>query len=924
MAPNSPRSFVSILSLAVLVIGIAALVTSSSPAASPAPFVAPRELASAGADARTPEEKASLLDRAHRAVLWASRLSDERKNALRPDEIRNQLTPLEAWQATSLLHQTIVRLQNAERKTPEMPAEIEQATVAAIALLDLAKRMEITPEEAFELVECRFTPEEMDALAKLTRTEGLATNLRQQAESFLKNELLAAERVVLTTEGDPHSASPLATMKSAGVIASVGRPALAFWLLRRFNESDPTDAECAAIVEAVGVPTLTSILNDERFAPENAKAVETILTRASRFWSAQDGIAASLKRLASRDAAERRTAETVVWRGGKQSVPFLLASLGSASDDEARAIKAALAPLGRSVRAAFVELLLHSSEPRAVERAAAFLVESGRGSELLPLWAFVYDTHRDAALRDRVAALVKKSAGELPTQEAVVTELLKRSRDYITRATPLKTDPAGKVVFWHWDTAGEASGTAGSTPPAVVSIALSVEFTYRLFAFHYANLARAVEPQNAEARQLFVVTFLQRGAYLVGLDEACEAVDAALLSMVTPPLTVGEMESAIAAALRDDQLAAAARIATILGDATTLADVLRSSESRGDNSPLVEAVRHPDPRLRFAALEAMMQLTLGSDDAEANRPYAGSSFVADALTWFARSEGNDLFLSIAPKQADATAMGEAMQSLHYQCVTATTCRDGLTNYLLTSPDIAVIAVDARCGSVSARDLLTHATAYGIPVAVYTPDERLWTADASDPRPTLTRWELRQRLPRSENPWSSPASIVFPTPTGTTAVQAMVAQLMKQTGADIVPASIRRHRARQSLAWLTEILQRQRTSGVKVYTFDTIEQVVDRATLSPYLINSGIALATEVPGLMAQQRLADLALASILPLSLREVTAAAFAEHVARFGVLLRGEQVTRLYDEYNASEHESPEVQKVLGMVLDVIERRKK
>ncbi|MGL4944486.1 MAG: hypothetical protein ACRC46_14995 [Thermoguttaceae bacterium] len=877
-------------------------------------------LTSAGVYKTSPESQTQLLERASNAVLWVSQLGRQREDALQPSEVREKLTPLEAMQAALLLDATITKLQNAERKTPEIPDEIKRAEGAIITIFGLAKRMEITPEEAFEIVECRFAPDDIDRVAKLGAATEFLETLRNRAATFLKDELNAAEKTVLTTEGDVHAASPLATMKAAGVLANVGHPALVYWLLRRFNATDPSDAECAEIVNAVGIRTLTSLLHDARFTPENAKAIETLTTRASRFFKGRDGIEAALNKLTSRDSAERREAEKIVWRGGKVSVSVLLNTLATASDDDAKSIAATLKPMGRTVRGALVELLLNANEPIAVERAATLLAQSQQSNELLPLLAVVYDTRRDAGLRDRIAAIVRERWKTVAPKSDVVASLLQRARDYIERATPLKTDADGKAVFWNWsdDADGNAAGdgTAG-----VVSVALPVDLAYRLFAFHYANLALAIEPENREVRQLFVIAFLERGAYLVGRDESAEAVDAALLSLVEPPLLASELEAALLEAVNLRQLAAATRIANILGEHATFGDIARSANtSNGDAAVLVQMVRYPDPRLRFAALEAVVHILLASDDS--NRPFAGSSWVVDALCWFARGDGNNTFLSIAPKQSDATAIGEAMQSQGYDVVAATTCREGLSR-LIESPDVTLVAIDARCVAPSVRDLLLQCEGREIPVAVYTHDERLWSRE-TEPLTTQTRWERRQSQTRSQGVWSSPMAVVFPTPTNSDAVRTMIANLIEQTGVDPIPEPIRLEQARESLVWLTELLKRQRESGVSIFNHDGIAAVVEYATQSPYTLRQGIELATELDGVAVQIRLADLAMASMLSDSLREFAASAFKTHVERFGVLLRGQQITRIYDAYNASETESPEVQKILGSLLDVIERKKK
>jgi len=61
---------------------------------------------------------------------------------------------------------------------------------------------------------------------------------------------------------------------------------------------------------------------------------------------------------------------------------------------------------------------------------------------------------------------------------------------------------------------------------------------------------------------------------------------------------------------------------------------------------------------------------------------------------------------------------------------------------------------------------------------------------------------------------------------------------------------------------------------------------------------------------------------IYPMELREQAGKTFEESVARFGVLLRGAQIQRLYDRYNQSEHEPKESQELLSRLIDVVKEK--
>jgi hypothetical protein len=134
--------------------------------------------------------------------------------------------------------------------------------------------------------------------------------------------------------------------------------------------------------------------------------------------------------------------------------------------------------------------------------------------------------------------------------------------------------------------------------------------------------------------------------------------------------------------------------------------------------------------------------------------------------------------------------------------------------------------------------------------------------------------------------------------------------------------LRLEQAKQALRWLREIRLAELESGVKIYHFDDFDAVVLDAMRSERRFSEGLQLAAVVRSAVIQSAIYEMAANAIFPMWVREQAGDAFEESIERCGILLRGQQIQRLYDRYNASEFESLESQELLGRLLDVVEEK--
>jgi hypothetical protein len=145
-------------------------------------------------------------------------------------------------------------------------------------------------------------------------------------------------------------------------------------------------------------------------------------------------------------------------------------------------------------------------------------------------------------------------------------------------------------------------------------------------------------------------------------------------------------------------------------------------------------------------------------------------------------------------------------------------------------------------------------------------------------------------------------------------------LFTKAGIDFVPHEERQRQAIVSIGHLSALAN----DPVLGKHYDLLRQ---EAPLLRALSGEGLIerAAPALGGLgtpAAQQALVEAASDPNIDLADREIAAKAFAAAVARRGVLLTSLEIQQAYDRYNASAQLDADTQRVLGALLDTIERK--
>lgn len=345
-------------------------------------------------------------------------------------------------------------------------------------------------------------------------------------------------------------------------------------------------------------------------------------------------------------------------------------------------------------------------------------------------------------------------------------------------------------------------------------------------------------------------------------------------------------------ALERQLLAAAAHAAELLGQKGD-ASILRSLDGRP--SSLAAALKSPDDRVRFAALQAILQLRPGSS-------FAGASYVADTLWYFAAGGGDPTALAAAGTLGRANLWAGQLRSLGYDAVAATTGREALARVLdpTRAARLAVVLVDSDISLPGVREVVfqirRNAKTGRTPIAILSSIER-----------------LRPMEQFAENdPWI----IAEPRPHGAGAVAALMERLAKLPAPELPDEQVRTERARFALESIAELLQRDASSDQLRRDVELAERALYQADLA----EAAMKVLQHAGTTGSQVALADYLSAASLPLENRTAAAEAFRQSVGQFGVQLPPAVIRQQYARYNASENAEPAAQALLSNVLDVIE----
>jgi hypothetical protein len=616
-----------------------------------------------------------------------------------------------------------------------------------------------------------------------------------------------------------------------------------------------------------------------------------VLSRESKTHNIAEGI----------QFAEAALAASAEEAAKPERINQLIADLGSDSVATRQAARSDLAATGTPAAQAMLEALAASTDKQQRTNLLSGLVEMTPTVNPLVIAALADGQgqfRRDVAelaghlhLLEAIPSLATIAAGGdsdpevVATAQAALTKMglsvpdandalavVKRELEKIDADIPSDSNPYGAASWWSFSPESKKFDARELT---------SCEYQTANFARVANNLLHLSTATDAD-RQLAIIAALEAGGLLATPTQGL----AAQLASLAPD----QLNSALAMAFKSDRIFAAISIAQMLANYPNPAS-LESLD--GTSAPLAQAIAHPNHRLKFAALQALMKI-------DPNRSFPGASYVPEALWQIAQGAGPEQVVVGAPVMAHADNWAGYLRGLDFEVSPARTGVE-IVQQALAAPRVTMILVDSNIGTPLVRETIYQLRAQPrlarVPIAVLNADEDLY---------------LGEQLARADKRILSVSR-----PRSPEAMKAIVERLA--TLADPpVPAEERQANAIQAIEWLGELF-------ANASPYDEMlrdASVLERAVYNPALTETALKALANVGTAGAQRTLVDFASQSAQPMELRKLAAESFATNRAKFGVLLATEEIALQYDRYNASETATADVQELLGGLLDTLETK--
>jgi len=660
-------------------------------------------------------------------------------------------------------------------------------------------------------------------------------------------------------------------VRAAKILADLGRADLAKSLLAQVVAEQLNQEQLAALAARFGSAVFREMASKAALLPEAQQLSQAVLdavAQQAEDAGRLDGLVTQLGD-ASPEVRHRAKAALVESRGA--GVQRLLAVLAdTARADEYARVREVLVAMGPAAVDPLVAALA-SGDANLTRQVVLVLTQLNAREAVIYLLAPLHVG--PPAVQQAAEKALAKLAGMVPDRALATEMLVQRARQYFRQQIPVR-QIEGQVQQWRWDE-GQKQPVASSLRP---------EDAARAIARRLAGDAHTLAPDDRKIASLYAATILESSAYETGLDKPPE--EAATAEVVE--LGLAAVQDALQESLVQGHAAAAAAAAWILGQKGSAEEHIYRADQP---SPLVLATRCGDRRVRIAALTAILGL-------KPSQPYPGSSFVVEAMDFFAASRGSRRVLAAAPRSQAAMELAGPLTEGGYQIDVVNTGRE-LIRAALACPDYELALIDLWLDHPTAdlliQQLRRDNRTADLPVLL------LAHADQFDRADTLAR---RNRL-----------TLAFPRPHDAATLKSQVAQLAALAGREFVPYEVRQQQAAQALQGLSDL-----TRGPAFYPVARAQTAALTALRSPQLESQAMPVLEAIGRPESQRALVELASRGSAPMELRQAAAEAFQKSIQQHGILLTSSEILRQYDRYNQSAGQDEASRTILSGILDSLE----
>jgi HEAT repeat protein len=656
--------------------------------------------------------------------------------------------------------------------------------------------------------------------------------------------------------------------------------------LTQLIAAKPSSDMLLALHARYGADYFRRLKTAQPLQPDGAKLADAALSAVRKHATDANRLVVLVGKLLDPSPITRRDAEAGLKDAGSAAVEPLVKVLADAGrSDEHAAVQRMLVLLGTQAIEPLIGVL-ESNDLGLKARVFAVLgaLRTRRATPYLVRPALAERaTGDEAMLRDAAQEALTLIVGEKPSYIEATQFLYRRTLSHLAGEPIVHLNIDNRGELWHWDIAAKSA-----KPRTYDGADAAVAEACRL-----ARELHQMAPEQPEYLRLFLLCELDLAKIEGGVDQPLpRGPDSAFSRVTQQPATV--VEDVLMMAFHQQRFAAAAASIEVLGEIGNL-EMLASVD--GVPRRLAAALNHPDRRVRFAAVAAVLKL-----DPRASFP--GASYLAESLGYFASTVGSRRVLIVHPRAGEAQSLAGMLAELGYEADSATSGRAAFVmaqrqpdyEFSLVSDSIQGPAVGELVGIFRQDGRLGR-----LPIGVMAAGEKVDRANS-----LATIEELVEAFPR---------------PVDASTLSLLVERLRRGIGRSAVTKDERLAHAASALEWMMQLTDNHTAYGF--YELSKQEPAVNSALQTPELTGRAALVLGRIGSSRAQQSLIDLASNQARPILERRAAAVGFRDAVERRGLMLTRAEVLRQYERYNQSEAADRDTQQVLGAILDTMERVK-
>jgi DNA-binding response OmpR family regulator len=685
--------------------------------------------------------------------------------------------------------------------------------------------------------------------------------------------------------------------RAVEIVTDLGDLPVAKHLLAKLLAANPSETELADLWERLGTARFVRLKGIPELNPEATQLADKVHTAAEQRAIDPARLAKLVEQLQSPEPDEQRAAIELLRTGRGEAVNALLKVLADPAQQAQHAgARRAIVALGDDAFGPLVAAL-DAKDSAFVAQVVPTLAALPREDVTWYLFAPALAADSPIEVSGPALAAVTKKLGHTPSVTEAAAILFNRAQAYYDRRVLLGQSELAPVDVWTWDAAaGQAVKNQHSPRDAGLH-----------FATRLARDARRLAPQEATIQTLYLGARLEAEQSKLGADKSLPDGEGSALAELKQA-GAANVNALLTESLRNGHAAAAANAVRALGD---LSDASVLQGANGRPSPLVEALKSDDRRVRFMALRSILKLN-------PQEAFAGSSYVTKALQSFLLTAGEPRAIVAGPSLREDQRLAGLLLESGYAADSVDVYGD-VQRALFADSDVELVLLDIRFAAQTSGELLAKlrrdARGAKLPIGiVYSPYDRANPAPLDNAGGIIVMPDDQQLAEALARRFARVQPIMRPQEASELMTQ--LNWLLEKQTTTAVPKEERLTQAKFALAWVRRLAEQKS----KLFQVAQLEPAV-RALL-PFEAYTEDAAATLVAlGTASGQRdLVHLASIETLPLPQRELAAKAFAASVANHGILLTTDEMELQYERYNASATADEATQKLLGGILDALE----